>query len=152
VRAATLLLLADEPRNGYAIMQAIEERSGGVWRPSPGSVYPALSQLEDEGLVQVEERGGGRVFRLTDAGRAYVEEHRADLAARWDVVNDAIDDHVVELMHGIRQLATAAAQLARAGTPEQVAEAARLVEATRRSFYRMLAGDEPTPPSGGQAV
>jgi DNA-binding PadR family transcriptional regulator len=147
-----LLLLADEPRNGYAIMQAIEERSGGVWRPSPGSVYPALSQLEDEGLVQAEERDGGRVFRLTDAGRAYVDEHRAELAARWDLVNDSIDDRVVDMMHGLRELAAAAAQLSRVGTPDQIAEAARLIEASRRSIYRMLAGDEPAPPSGGTTV
>src|ERR671936_914408 len=62
VRAAALLLLAEEPRNGYQLMQEIEERSGGVWRPSPGSVYPALSQLEDEGLVQGEERDGRRAY------------------------------------------------------------------------------------------
>src|SRR3954468_16043216 len=74
VRAAALLLLAEEPRNGYAIMQAIEERTDGVWRPSPGSVYPALSLLQDEGLVRVEERDGGRTFHPTDAGTAHVEE------------------------------------------------------------------------------
>src|ERR1700756_1419759 len=74
VRAAALLLLAEEPRNGYQIMQEIEQRSGGVWRPSPGSVYPALAQLEDEGLVGVEERDGRRTYVLTGAGRAYVEE------------------------------------------------------------------------------
>src|SRR5215207_9454062 len=131
VRAAILLLLAEEPRNGYAVMHAIEERTGGAWRPSPGSVYPALSQLEDEGLVAVEEREGGRAFRLTDAGTAYVEEHRAELTQRWELVNDAIDDHVVELMQGIRELAGAAAQLSRAGTSVQIAAGARIVEEAR---------------------
>jgi len=150
VRAAILLLLADEPRNGYALMQAIEERTGGVWRPSPGSVYPALALLEDEGLVLVEEREGGRAFRLTDAGTAYVEEHRVELAQRWDLVNDAIDDRVVELMQGMRQLGIAAGQLAHVGSRDQVAEAARIVEEARRSFYRMLAGDAPAPPSGDE--
>src|SRR5262249_39103013 len=91
VRAAALLLLAEEPRNGYQLMQEIERRSGGVWRPSPGSVYPALAQLEDEGLVRVDEREGRRTYVLTDAGRAYVEERRDDLAAPWDAMSDSVD-------------------------------------------------------------
>src|SRR3954471_24890061 len=83
VRAAALLLLDEQPRNGYQLMQEIEERSGGLWRPSPGSVYPALSQLEDEGLVRAEEEGSGRRFGLSDEGRAYVEEHRSELGEPW---------------------------------------------------------------------
>src|SRR5437764_12202301 len=77
IRTAALLLLAEEPRNGYQIMQVLEERSGGVWRPSPGSVYPALSQLEDEGLIRSEDRDGRKVFALTDASRAQVAERDA---------------------------------------------------------------------------
>src|SRR5881396_519230 len=69
VRAALLVLLAEEPRNGYGLMQEIERRSDGVWRPSPGSVYPALALLEDEGLVRTTEEDGRKVFTLTDAGR-----------------------------------------------------------------------------------
>ena len=76
VRAAILLLLEEEPRNGYQVMQELEQRTGGAWRPSPGSVYPALQLLADEGLVRSEPRDGGNVFELTDAGRAHVEEHR----------------------------------------------------------------------------
>src|SRR6202035_4023050 len=74
IRTASLLLLAEEPRNGYQIMQEVQERSDGVWRPSPGSVYPALQQLEDEGLIRSSESGGGtgKVFELTEAGRAHV--------------------------------------------------------------------------------
>src|SRR5271167_4854076 len=64
VRIALLLLISEEPRNGYQLMQAIEERSGGRWRPSPGSVYPALAQLEDEGLIHATERDGARVFEI----------------------------------------------------------------------------------------
>ena len=81
VRAAILLLLDEEPRNGYQLMQEIEERSEGVWRPSPGSVYPALQQLEDEGLVRSDETDGRRAFQLTDAGRTYVEENREALGS-----------------------------------------------------------------------
>ena len=73
IRAAALLLLAEEPRNGYALMQEIEERSEGVWRPSPGSIYPALSQLEDEGLVEATPEGSGRVFALGDSVKVEVQ-------------------------------------------------------------------------------
>ncbi len=75
VRAGLLLLLAEEPRNGYQLMQAIEERSGGRWRPSPGSVYPTLAQLEDEGLIRATERDAAKLFELTDAGRDHLAEH-----------------------------------------------------------------------------
>src|SRR5919198_6152867 len=81
VRAAALVLLEEEPRNGYQLMQEIEQRSEGAWRPSPGSVYPALQQLEDEGLVRTLESDGRRLYELTDAGRSYVEERRAELGA-----------------------------------------------------------------------
>src|SRR5271167_4922956 len=74
IRTAALLLLAEEPRNGYQIMQEVSERSDGVWRPSPGSVYPALQQLEDEGLIRSDEIDGRKLFRLTDEGRAQVEK------------------------------------------------------------------------------
>src|SRR3954470_17683212 len=83
VRAALLVLLAEEPRNGYGLMQEIERRSEGEWRPSPGSVYPALAQLEDEGLVRPDGAGTGRRFALTGEGSAYVEEHRAELGEPW---------------------------------------------------------------------
>src|SRR5271157_1182876 len=74
IRTAALLLLAEEPRNGYQIMQEVEERSEGVWRPSPGSVYPALQQLEDEGLIRSEETDGRKLFRLTADGEAYLKD------------------------------------------------------------------------------
>src|SRR5215208_1704044 len=79
VRAALLVLLAEEPRNGYQLMQEIEQRSDGTWRPSPGSVYPALQQLEDEGLVRVEPGDGRKAYTLTDEGRAHVEARRDEL-------------------------------------------------------------------------
>src|SRR5580692_9872161 len=87
VRAAALALLAEEPRNGYQIIQEIAARSGGVWQPSPGSVYPALQQLEDEGLIGAETADNGRkAFALTDEGRAYVASHAGEVSAPWDVV------------------------------------------------------------------
>ncbi len=87
VRAAALALLSEQPMNGYQIIQEISERSGGVWRPSPGSVYPALQQLEDEGLIRAEASDGGRrAYQLTDEGTAYAQAHSAELKAPWDVV------------------------------------------------------------------
>src|SRR5215831_599181 len=84
VRAAALLLLAEGPLNGYQLMQEIERRSEGVWRPSPGSVYPALAQLEDEGLVRSDDVGDRRAYVLTGAGRAHVEARRDELDAPWE--------------------------------------------------------------------
>jgi DNA-binding PadR family transcriptional regulator len=147
VRAAALLLLAEEPRNGYGIMQEIEERSGGMWRPSPGAVYPALQQLEDEGLVRAEEADGRRVYHLTDAGRAYVAE-RPEAPAPWETFNDTFTEQVRETGALVRDVAMAFAQVVQAGSEAQVAEARRVLTETRRSLYRILAdGDEP----GGDA-
>jgi len=149
VRAATLLLLAEEPRNGYQLMQEIEERSSGVWRPSAGSIYPALSQLEDEGLVRAEERDGRRTFVLTDEGHALVEERRAELGAPWDEMSGAVDDDVSALFGELKRVAVAAAQLGRIGEKAQVAEARRLLAETRRRLYALLAEDEPERPDEG---
>ncbi len=143
VRAAILALLAEQPRNGYQIMQELEQRSGGVWRPSPGSVYPALAQLEDEGLVRAEEQAGGRVFALTAQGKAYVAEHKDEVSEPWKAVSSAAGDDFVGVMALIRQLAVAAAQVSHAGTPEQVAEAGKVLREARRALYRILAEEEP---------
>ena len=143
VRAAALLLLAEEPRNGYQIMQEIEQRSGGVWRPSPGSVYPALAQLEDEGLIRVDEQEGRRNYTLTDTGRAYVEERRDDLVAPWEEMSDSVDDDVASLFKEMRQVGMAAAQIGHMGSPNQIAQARALLANARRALYSLLAEDEP---------
>ncbi|HKU59546.1 MAG TPA: PadR family transcriptional regulator [Gaiellaceae bacterium] len=143
VRAAALLLLAEEPRNGYQLMQKIEERSNGVWRPSAGSIYPALSQLEDEGLVRGEEQDGRRTFTLTDAGRTYVEEHKDELGAPWDEMSGAVGNDVTDFFGEIKRVAIAAAQIGRHGTAEQLTDAKKILAETRRSLYRLLAEDDP---------
>ena len=142
VRAAALSLLAEGPRNGYQIIQEISERTDGVWRPSPGSVYPALQQLEDEGLIQAETGESGRkAFGLTDEGRAYTEAHAADLAASWDAVTGSVDDAEVELRGLVRQVIMAFSQVMQAGSAAQVKEAAKVLTDARRSLYRILASD-----------
>ena len=147
VRAAVLLLLEEEPRNGYQLMQELEERSGGVWRPSPGSIYPALSQLEDEGLVRSDESAGRRAFQLTDDGRAYIEENRDALGVPWEAVGGEVPEGLFQLRQLMMQLGMATMQVAQAGDEAQTAEARKVLEEARRALYRILAGDagdEPT--------
>ena len=143
VRAGILSLLAEEPRNGYQIMQELEQRSQGAWRPSPGSIYPALQQLQDEGLVSVEEAGTGRTFRLTKAGERYVADHKDELKAPWESLNSEEGDERIELFGMFKQIGAAAMQVLHTGTPEQIAEAQRILANTRRALYRLLAGDPP---------
>jgi DNA-binding PadR family transcriptional regulator len=110
VRAALLVLLEEEPRSGYALMQEIERRSDGVWSPSPGSVYPALQQLEDEGLVHTAEAAGRKAYDLTEEGRAYLEEHRAELGIPWEGLGDDAGDEIRDLMELIRPIGGALMQ------------------------------------------
>lgn len=142
VRAATLLLLAEQPSHGYQIIQQVSERSGGIWQPSPGSVYPALQLLEDEGLVRVEQTEGRRVFHLTEVGQAYVEEHRDELMAAWNAVVESVDDKEQELRELFHLLGDALRQVSHHGTAAQIASARTLLINTRRQLYRILAEDD----------
>lgn len=143
IRAGILALLKEAPRNGYQIMQELEQRSQGVWRPSPGSIYPALQQLEDEGLVQAESAGVGRTFKLTDAGRAYVETQADEVAAPWGTIAGAAGEGFLPLVNLMRGVVAATVQVAQAGTPGQQAEAQKILAEARRSLYRILAEDAP---------
>ena len=142
IRTAALLLLAEEPRNGYQIMQEVEERSGGVWRPSPGSVYPALSQLEDEGLIRSEESDGRKVFALTDAGRAHVEERDPSKPAPWEQISGDISEEAHALGRLIREVWFAFVQVSRTGSEEQIAKARDVLDEARRRLYLILADGE----------
>jgi DNA-binding PadR family transcriptional regulator len=142
VRAAMLLVLAEEPMSGYALMQEIESRSEGDWRPSPGSVYPALAQLEDEGLVRTEEEDGRKRYALTDEGKAYVEERRDDLGEPWADVRAEGDSGWRGLRDEFGQLAAAAYQVGTTGNAKQVEEAHKVLADARKSLYRLLAEDE----------
>jgi DNA-binding PadR family transcriptional regulator len=145
IRAAILVLLAETPRNGYQLMAEIAERSEGVWRPSPGSVYPTLQQLEDEGLVRAETgETGKRAFALTDEGRAEVE--RAGHRAPWELAADEVGDEAVALRDLVFQVLAAAHQVAQAGTQTQVAAAGEVMRETRRKLYQLLAEDADTSP------
>jgi DNA-binding PadR family transcriptional regulator len=143
IRTASLLLLAEEPRNGYSIIQEIEQRSDGVWRPSPGSVYPTLSQLEDEGLIRSEEHDGRKVFALTDAGREHVAARPEGARAPWETLAEGVSSDVHELFGLMRQVGMAGFQLAHTASESQIAEAKKVLNETRRAIYKILGeGDD----------
>src|SRR5271154_1815298 len=143
IRTAALLLLAEEPRNGYQIMQEVEDRSDGAWRPSPGSVYPALQQLEDEGLIRSEEIDGRKLFRLTDAGQDQLKDRGEDTPAPWEQMSGDVSDQVHDLAKLAREVAFAFAQVMRTGSDAQLAEARKVLTATRRDLYRILGEGDP---------
>jgi DNA-binding PadR family transcriptional regulator len=144
VRAAVLALLVEEPRHGYAIMTELAERSGGLWRPSPGSVYPVLQQLQDEGLVTAEESEGRKVFSITAAGRTLIEDNPAEFAEPWSVAGPGPRQRVQTLFEGMTALGSATQQVARLGTAEQADRARAVLDEARRALYRILAEDEGT--------
>lgn len=140
VRPAVLALLAEEPMHGYQLMQEIRRRTNERWRPSPGSVYPILQQLEDEGLVRTAETGGRRVAELTDAGREHVAGREAEFAALWEEPDEAPNaDRFAALWHALGELSGAAAQVGHSGTEAQVAEVKKILADARRRVYAVLA-------------
>ncbi len=139
IRTAALLLLAEEPRNGYEIMREVQERSEGAWSPSPGSVYPALQQLEDEGLIRSEEVDGRKLFRLTDEGLARVKERDPEQPAPWEQMSGDLGAKAHELGKIAREVAYAFAQVIRAGSEDQQEEARKVLVTARRELYRILA-------------
>ncbi len=143
VRAAVLALLAERgAQHGYAIMNELAERSGGLWRPSPGSIYPVLSQLQDEGLVVAEKAEGRRNFSLTEAGRAYVAEHAEELKEPWKVADTGPRERIQSIMAGMSALGAAVEQVARHGDEGQAEQAAAVLDDARKRMYRILAGDD----------
>src|SRR5579863_2470608 len=139
VRAAVLVLLEEQPRNGYQLIQELAERSNDAWRPSPGSIYPVLQQLEDEGLVEGSTIGTGRTYALSDAGRALVAEQRDLLGKPWESADVAFSDGARELMGTARQVAMAARQVLIAGSTSQVGRASAILVEARRALYGILA-------------
>lgn len=140
VRSAVITLLAEEPMHGYQIINEIAERSGGSWKPSAGSVYPTLQLLADEGLITAEEQNGRKTYSLTGAGREEAEI-AADKPAPWEAFSSRDHSHLTALPKAGMDLAGAAAQVARTGTPEQVQEAVTVLDEARRRLYAILAQD-----------
>ena len=142
VRAAVLVLLDEQPCNGYQLIQELTERSNEAWRPSPGSIYPVLQQLEDEGLIEATAEGTGRTYALTEAGRSLVAEQREHLGKPWESANLGASGPGRELMGTAHQVAMAARQVMMAGSEAQVARATAVMAETRRSLYGILAEDD----------
>ncbi len=138
IRAAILSLLGEGPKNGYALIKAIAEKTDGLWKPSPGSVYPTLQQLVDEELVAPVGDGRRTEYELTEAGRAHVAQHRDELDAAWqaapglDASGAALHEAVAKLMGVVHQFRLSA-------TDEQRRQAAEKIDEVRRALYLILA-------------
>jgi len=138
VRAAVLALLAERPMHGYEMIKEIEERTGGAWTPSAGSIYPTLQMLEDEGLIQGEESEGKRRFSLTDGGRAEHDEKSGEVAP-WDAVTAGAAPEQMQLRASVGKLHHAVGQVFHAADAEQQKRVRELLDETRRKIYGILA-------------
>ncbi|MGP2440033.1 PadR family transcriptional regulator [Streptomyces sp. JW3] len=140
VRASILALLKDRPMHGYEMIQEIAERSGGAWKPSPGSVYPTLQLLEDEGLIASESEGGKKLFALTESGRTAADEGPE---APWEEASRGVD---WEALNDIRQagfgLMEAFGQVWKTGSKEQREKALAVINESRKKLYRILADED----------
>lgn len=148
VRAAILSVLSDQPRNGYQVIQEIADRTAGSWRPSPGSVYPTISQLEDEGLIEGDDDRGRRTVRLSDEGRQYLDEHEDEVAAVWAPFTEGVtrDDtdgdpgvDFASLKPELGRVMNAVWQIITTGTDEQRRSAVGVLVEARRALYQILA-------------
>jgi DNA-binding PadR family transcriptional regulator len=155
VRLAILAVLQEaaasgEPINGYQVIQQIAERSDGAWRPSPGSVYPTIQQLQDEGLVEVDDERGRRALRLTDAGVTYAEDRADELAEVWAPFDRAsrraTSGGSADLKSEIGQVMSAVWQIVTQGSESQRRAALAVLVEARRALYGVLAdGTGPRP-------
>jgi DNA-binding PadR family transcriptional regulator len=127
-------------RMGYQIIRAIEDRSQGMWKPSPGSVYPTLQLLADEGLVTADESAGKKTYSLTDSGRAEAAA-APNRSAPWEMPGMRAAGRASAIPKAGAQLAQAAAQVVQSGSSEQVSEAVAVLDEARRKLYAILAKD-----------
>ena len=138
VRSAVLALLDDRPMHGYEMIQELEERTGGRWRPSAGSIYPTLQLLEDEGLVTPEEVEGRKVYALTEAGQEAAPEQTGE-ARPWEEGDE--DSPRFAVRQELFRTVGAAKQVARADDEEQMTKAAEILKDARKQLYGILAED-----------
>jgi DNA-binding PadR family transcriptional regulator len=140
VRAAILSLLGDGPSNGYGLIRGIADRTEGSWRPSPGSVYPTLAQLVDEGLIEpVAGEGSRSDYQLTDAGREYVTAHSDEIAAAWSSPAAAGPGEFGDLFEATGKLLGVVRQFATDASAEQRERAVAKIDGLRRELYAILA-------------
>ncbi len=149
VRAAIIALLAEEPMHGYQIITELTERSGGVWRPSPGSVYPTLQVMEDQGLVTADKSEGRRVFSLTDEGRVAAEA-AGDGPAPWEDAARGANRSLVDLRSLMFEVGAAIMQVGQAGSDRQVKAVGEILTDTRRRIYLVLADGSDGSPAAAE--
>ena len=137
IRAAVLALLAQRPMHGYEMIKDLEDRTGGVWVPSAGSIYPALQLLEDEGLIKGTESEGRRRFELTEEGRKEHESREGE--APWDAVTAGYDPEFLRLRRAMLQLRAAAGQAVQDADSDRLRRIRELLDETRRQIYGILA-------------
>src|SRR3989304_9708037 len=100
-------VIAEKPRHGYDIIREIEERTGGYYSPSPGTVYPTLQMLEDIGHLRVKEENGKKVYELTDEGKAYIKEHKEKVKKHRERMSECCppgSEERVNLMFELRKV------------------------------------------------
>lgn len=141
VRGAILDVLSAGPLNGYQIIQQIKERTEGAWRPSPGSVYPTMQQLEDEGLIEPDDPSSGKAVCLTDAGQAYVTDHREELAAIWSPFRPEHDEARSTIGPEVGKFMQAFGQVMAVGTEAQKERAVQTLVEARKGLYKILADE-----------
>lgn len=151
VRIAVLKLLEAEPMHGYQIVSSIEERTAGAWKPSPGAIYPTLSQLEDEGLITIERENGRKVATLTDAGREYIETALADAPDPFAGFDGGSAERG-HLRETLRELHEVTRRVARTGNAEQTAAVDTILGDAIKQVYLLLAGVDRTPPAADTAA
>ncbi|MGE7434352.1 MULTISPECIES: PadR family transcriptional regulator [Kitasatospora] len=140
VRASLLALLRERPMHGYEMITEIGERTGGAWRPSPGSVYPTLQLLEEEGLIQAQEVSGKRLFELTEAGRAEAE---AGQESPWDEAGRGVDwEAVQEVGQALAAVDHAVRQVMTTGSEEQRAKGLAVLTEAKKKLYLILAEED----------
>jgi DNA-binding PadR family transcriptional regulator len=141
IRTALLAILAEDPGHGYDLIQRLEEKTSGAWRPSPGSVYPTLQLLEDEGLARSGEHDGKRVYEITDTGREEAARRVEEAGGTpWEIAGRN-DTRVGEFRGAIRDLIVAAKQVSSSGNQDQVERMLEILKRARRDIYTMLAED-----------
>jgi DNA-binding PadR family transcriptional regulator len=140
VRGEVLSALLEGPAHGYEVIRRLGEKSGGVWKPSPGSVYPTLQLLEDAGLVLATEQDGKRVYELTDEGRAEAEQQATEGGSPWGAETPEMASRF-KVRDAAAQLHMAARQVAHTGNPDQIERAIAALRQARQAIYQILAED-----------
>ncbi|CAG4913162.1 unnamed protein product, partial [Acidithrix sp. C25] len=141
VRFGILTLIAEAPRHGYEIIQELSARSNGVWQPSPGSVYPTLQALEDEGLITLSVVDGKKIYSLSEAGQQYLAENPRS-APPWEEMANGPETIFFDIRREGAAFASALMQVFQAGTKDQQKRALEVLIAARKAIYKILAGDD----------